>query len=61
MKVLGFAGYALLITFFAMFVYLAAAMLFSFCMDGDVLSLILAAFSVFVAWMIWSIRKDTLS
>lgn len=60
LKVIGVAGSALLTIFAGIFGLLAICCLFVAIVDGDFLSAVLAAFASFLAWMLWSIRKDTL-
>lgn len=60
LKVIGFAGSAFLTIFAGIFGLLAVCCLFVAIVDADFLSAILTAFAGFIAWVLWSIRKDAL-
>lgn len=60
-KVIGFFASLLLSLFAGLFAMLSLSSLIMSIVDKDFLSVVLSAFAGFVAWMIWSVRKDTLS
>lgn len=59
-KVMGFAGSVLLTIFAGIFAMMAICCIVMSVIDKDIISVILAAFCGLVAWIIWSVRKDTL-
>lgn len=59
-KAIGFAGCVMLTIFAGIFAMCALCCTVMSIVDKDIFSFILAAFCGFVAWMIWSVRKDTL-
>lgn len=59
-KVMGFAGSVLLTIFAGIFAMMAICCIVMSVIDKDIISFILAAFCGLVAWIIWSVRKDTL-
>lgn len=60
LKVIGFAGSLMLTIFAGLFAMASLSCLVMSVIQKDILSVILAAFCGFAAWMIWSVRKDTL-
>lgn len=60
LKVIGFSASLLLTIFAGVFAMLSIGSLVMSIVDRDILSVILSAFAGFVAWMLWSVRKDTL-
>lgn len=60
LKVIGFAGCVMLTIFAGIFAMCSLCCTIMSIIDKDILTVILAAFCGFVAWMIWSVRKDTL-
>lgn len=60
LKVLGFAGCVMLTIFAGLFAMCSLCCTIMSIIDKDIFSVILAIFCGFVAWMIWSVRKDTL-
>lgn len=60
LKVIGFFPSLLLTIFAGVFAMLSIGSLVMSIVGNDILSAILSAFAGFVAWMIWSVRRDTL-
>lgn len=60
LKVIGFSASLLLTIFAGVFAMLSIGSLVMSIVDRDILSVILSAFAGFVAWMLWSVRKDAL-
>lgn len=60
LKVIGFAGCVMLTIFAGIFAMCALCCTIMSIVDKDILSVILAIFCALVAWIIWSVRKDTL-
>lgn len=60
MKVLGFAGSVLLTIYAGLFAMVSLAALCMSVIEKDFLSMVASAAAGFIAWMFWSIRKDTL-
>ena len=60
MKVIGFFGCLFLTIFSGIFAMVSMSCLVMSVIEGDILTAILSVFAGFVAWMLWSIRKDTL-
>lgn len=60
LKVIGFFASLLLTIFAGVFAMLSIGSLVMSIVDSDILSVILSAFAGFVAWMLWSVRKDAL-
>ena len=60
LKVIGFAGCPMLTLFAGLFAMTSLACFVVSIVEKDVMTVILSAFCGFVAWIIWSIRKDTL-
>lgn len=60
LKVLGFAGCVMLTIFAGLFAMCSLCCTIMSIIDKDIFSVTLAVFCGFVAWMIWSVRKDTL-
>lgn len=61
MKVLGLFGCLCLTVFSGIFAMVSLGCLFLSVVERDILTVILSAFAGFVAWVLWSIRKDTLA
>lgn len=59
-KVIGFFASLLLTIFAGVFAMLSIGSLVMSIVDRDILSVILSAFAGFVAWILWSVRKDAL-
>lgn len=59
-KVIGLFASLLLTIFAGVFAMLSVTSLVMSIVGNDILSAILSAFAGFVAWMIWSVRRDTL-
>lgn len=60
LKVIGFLGSLLLTVFAGLFAMVSLSCLFSSIIKKDLLSVIACAAFAALAWIIWSIRKDTL-
>ena len=60
LKVIGFAGSVLLTIFSGLFALISLSCLVLSIIDKDVISVIGCLASGFIAWVMWSIRKDTL-
>lgn len=60
LKVMGIGACIMLTVFAGLFAMCSLYCIIMSIVDKDILSFILAAFCGFVAWMIWSVRKDTL-
>lgn len=60
LKVIGFGGSLLLTTFAGLFGMVSLSALVMSVIEKDLLSVIGSAVTGFLAWMCWSIRKDTL-
>jgi hypothetical protein len=60
LKVIGFGGSLLLTTFAGMFGMVSLSALVMSVIEKDLLSVIGSAVAGFLAWICWSIRKDTL-
>lgn len=60
LKIMGFLGSALLTIFSGSFGLMAVAALVDSIIDPSVFSVIGCAGCAFAAWMLWSVRKDTL-
>lgn len=60
LKVIGFAGSVLLTIFSGLFALISLSCLVLSIIDKDVVSVIGCLASGFIAWVMWSIRKDTL-
>jgi hypothetical protein len=60
LKVIGFSASLLLTIFAGVFAMLSIGSLVMSIVDRDILSVILSAFAGFVAWILWSVRKDAL-
>lgn len=60
LKVIGFFASLLLTIFAGVFAMLSIGSLVMSIVDRDILSVILSAFAGFVAWLLWSVRKDAL-
>ena len=59
-KVIGLAGSLFLTIFAGMFGFISVSALVMSVIDKDIFTVAASAASGFLAWMIWSIRKDTL-
>ena len=59
-KVIGIMGSIMLTVFSGMFGLVALCCLFTAVVEKDFFSALATAACVFLAWMFWSIRKDTL-
>ena len=59
-KAVGIGASILLTLFVCLFAMASLSCLVMSVIQKDILSVILAAFCGFTAWMIWSVRKDTL-
>jgi hypothetical protein len=60
LKVMGFCGSLLLSVFAGIFALLALALMCVGIVEGDLLTASISAFAGFIAWVCWSVRKDTL-
>ena len=60
LKVIGFAGSVPLTIFSGLFALISLSCLVLSIIDKDVISVIGCLASGFIAWVMWSIRKDTL-
>lgn len=60
-KVIGIGASIMLTVFAGLFAMCSLCCTVMSIVDKDIFSFILAAFCGFVAWMIWSVRKDTLA
>lgn len=60
MKVIGIAGSILLTIFAGMFGFISVSTLIMSVIDKGILTVAASIGSGFLAWMVWSIRKDTL-
>lgn len=59
-KVLGIAGSILITIFAGLFAMISLSALFASIINMSLLSVVASAAAGFVAWILWSIRKDTL-
>ena len=60
LKVIGFAGSLMLTIFAGIFALVSISCLCMSVIEADVICAIGCMASAFIAWMMWSIRKDTL-
>lgn len=60
LKVIGFAGSVLLTIFSGVFAMISLSALVVSVIEKDFFSVVVSAGAGFLAWMFWSIRKDTL-
>lgn len=60
LKVVGIAGSVLMTIFAGMFAMISLSALLVSVIEKDFFSVVASAAAGFIAWMFWSIRKDTL-
>ena len=60
LKVMGFAGSMFLTIFAGIFAMLSLGLLVVSIVEGDLFTAVASAACGFIAWIMWSVRKDTL-